>query len=149
MARFISGVAFALLLIWITHVPIALAQDFFGVHIGDDQSALAVFGAPGTTHQMGAYVVRNWFLEDTNELSVTTSRSGKVLYMEIDWGGHMQGATSPFPGFYFGRTSHKEIVVQLGSHGLQFSQRPPVATIADGVVMLNTYEVEGVMMTTV
>jgi hypothetical protein len=94
---------------------------------------------------MGPHTIEKYKLSGGNELSVTYHRaSGKIVYLETDWGGETAGAFSDFEGFKFGKTTLSEIRTKLGSNGMSFKDRPPATPTTDGgLALFNSYEVNG------
>ncbi|MGB8290818.1 MAG: hypothetical protein WCE42_23460, partial [Rhizobium ruizarguesonis] len=89
--------------------------------------------------------IEKYKLSGGNELSVTYHRaSGKIVYLETDWGGETAGAFSDFEGFKFGKTTLSEIRTKLRSNGMSFKDRPPATPTTDGgLALFNSYEVNG------
>jgi hypothetical protein len=122
------------------------AQSMSGVSIGDDRRQLESLGSkPVASEAMGPHSLEKYKLSGGNDLSVTYRRgSGTIVYVETDWGGQTAGAFSDFEGFKFGTTTLSQIRSKLRSNGISFRSRPPVSVTPEGgLVLFNSYEVEG------
>jgi len=119
----------------------AQAQSLSNLHIGDEVTRLATLGEPAATDKYKSYLVRKWRFANGNELSITTDATGRIVYLESDWGGHLDGNESDLRGLTFGATTLSELRVRFGSNGLTFKGRAGVIGIQNGVVMMNSYEV--------
>ena len=132
---------------------VAAAQSLAGLRIGDNETALVKLGSPAATDRYKTYVVRKWKLADANELSVTVDHEGKIVYLESDWGGSGEASgrgevtESDLHDLRFGVTRLSDLRMRFGSNGLMFKERGGVQPIADGVVMLNSYEVGNSVVT--
>jgi len=85
--------------------PPALTQSLSGLRIGDDAVKLSSFGIPSDTDQYKSFVVRKWTLPSGNDLSVTTSKEGKIVYLESDWNGKSDDSSIDIPGIRLGKTT--------------------------------------------
>ncbi len=124
----------------------AWAQSMSGVSIGGNRDQLGALGSgPVATEAIGPHSLEKYRLSGGNELSATYHRaSGKVVYLETDWGGQAAGAFSDFESFKYGKTTLGEIRSTLGSNGLTFKDRPPVTPTPDGgLALFNSYEIRG------
>jgi hypothetical protein len=122
----------------------AAAQSLSGVHIGDNIRVTARLGAPPKSKsQSGPFIMQKWELEDGNDLSVTTTKGGTIVYIETDWGGGQGGAYSDFPGFYYGRTTLDGIRKTLGSNGFAFGDRTAMRSPDGSIVFFNSYGISG------
>jgi len=118
----------------------AQAQTLSTVHVGDDRTALAALpGAPAATETANGATLSKWIFANGNTLSVVTSEAGKVVYLESDWGGRVDGAGSDFPGLRFGETTLQDLRAKFRNNGMAFRGRAPIFRVDDGVVMLNSY----------
>lgn len=138
--------AAALSALVISTASAASAQSMSGVSVGGDRQQLDSIGSrPVATEAMGPHTIEKYKLSGGNELSVTYHRaSGKIVYLETDWGGETAGAFSDFEGFKFGKTTLSEIRTKLGSNGMSFKDRPPATPTPDGgLALFNSYEVNG------
>ena len=125
------------------------AQNLSGIRIGDDASVTERLGGiPIARESSGPFEILKYRFADGNELSITLERgTRKIVYVESDWGGKAAGAYSDYPGFIFGKTTLMDIRKKMGSNGMGFSERPMVSQIPNGVIMLNTYDISGVLVT--
>jgi hypothetical protein len=119
------------------------AQDLSGIHVGDNISAAIRLHGSFSTSQAGPFMARKWKLADGNDLSVTATAGGTVMYVETDWRGNQGGSYSDFPGFYYGRTTLVEIRKRLGSNGFTFNDRIASPGPDGSIVMFNSYEIIG------
>ncbi len=114
----------------------------FTLHIGDNASSSSILSrAVSAEDSYKADRVRKWSLDDGNELSVSTSQSGKIVYLESDWNGKSNETGCDVSGFKFGETTLTDIRKRLGSNGFEFKQRGGAIDLPDGIVMLNSYAV--------
>jgi hypothetical protein len=126
--------------------PAAAAQSMSGVSVGGNRQQLDGLGSrPVASQAMGPHTVEKYEITGGNDLSVTYHRSsGKVVYLESDWGGEMAGAFADYEGFRYGKTLLSEIRTKLGSNGFSFKDRPPASSTPDGGISLfNSYEIKG------
>ncbi|MEY9097986.1 hypothetical protein ABIA24_000895 [Sinorhizobium fredii] len=124
----------------------AMAQSMSGVTIGSDRAALNQLGTkPTATQAMGPHTAVKFKLPGGNELSATFVRStGKIVYLETDWGGEPAGSFSDFEGFKYGETSLADIRRQFEHNGMMFDARPVASMMPDGgVALFNSYEISG------
>ncbi|RVK59251.1 hypothetical protein CN155_08220 [Sinorhizobium meliloti] len=124
----------------------AMAQSMSGVTIGSDRAALNQLGTkPTSTQAMGPHTAVKFHLPGGNELSATFLRStGKIVYLETDWGGEPGGAFSDFEGLKYGHTSLADIRRHFGHNGMMFDARQGVSMLPDGgVALFNSYEISG------
>jgi|AraplaMF_Col_mMF_1032025.scaffolds.fasta_scaffold01330_10 hypothetical protein len=124
----------------------AWGQAMSGVSLGGSRDQLATLGSrPVAAEAMGPHSLEKYKLSGGNDLSATYHRaSGKIVYLETDWGGEAAGAFSDFEGFKYGKTTLSEIRTKLGSNGLSFKDRPPVApTPVGGLALFNSFEIKG------
>ncbi|PZM08080.1 hypothetical protein [Rhizobium tubonense] len=125
---------------------VAAAQSMSGVSVGGNRQELDGLGSPPVSSQaMGPHTVEKYKTPGGNDLSVTYHRSsGKIVYLESDWGGEMAGAFADYDGFKYGKTTLSEIRTKLGSNGFRFKDRPPASSTPDGGISLfNSYEIKG------
>lgn len=117
------------------------AQSIAGMRIGDSRAQFnRLRVTPSRVDHAGAYIITAWHLADGNQISATTSKDGRIVYLESDWGGHESGAKSDFPSFVFGRTTLAQIRRKLGNNGIEFEDRPPTTPTEGGVALLNSYQ---------
>jgi hypothetical protein len=136
-----------LLTAWaISVASLASAQSMSGLALGGDRSQLDSLGSrPIAAEAMGPRSVEKFRLSGGNDLSVTYHRaSGKIVYIETDWGGETGGAFSDYEGFKYGKTTLGQIRAKLGSNGLTFKERPSVIVKPDGgIALFNSFEISG------
>jgi hypothetical protein len=129
----------------------AAAQSLSGVTVGAPISAVQGLAKPDATQRMGAYQVQKWTNSHGDGLSVTAdTRTGKVVYVEYDWGGRPDGAPVDETGLNFGKTSLDDLRALFGSNGFNFQGAPGTLKVDDGLVMMNSYDVgkDGGVVTT-
>jgi hypothetical protein len=135
-------------LILVTLLDTSRAQSILGIRVGDDREKFQAIRSPPTVvDHPGSFTVSAWDLSNGNTLSATTSKSGTIVYVELDWGGRESGAQSDFPGFTFGRTTLADIRQKFGSNGMGFKNRPSSTKAEGGIALLNSYEVGSVIVT--
>jgi hypothetical protein len=118
------------------------AQAILNLRIGDNSSRLSSLGAaPSASMSYKSFKVQKWILVNKNEISVTTSQSGKIVYIESDWGGKASSSECDLQGLVFGMTTLSDIRKRFGSNGFGFENRDSVIKLTDGIVMLNSFEV--------
>ncbi len=122
---------------------VSQAQTLSNVRIGDKSSALARLGKPTLTDTYKTFVVHKWCFENGNELSVTTDADGKIVYLELDWGGRPAGRETDLRWLFFGETTLSDLRKGFGSNGFAFKERGGVIEAPDGegISMMNSYEV--------
>ena len=119
----------------------ANAQSLSGLRIGDDASRLSFLSKAQASDTYKSFSVRKWNLSNGNELSVTTSHSGRIVYLESDWGGRNPDPACDLSGLNFGLTTLSDLRKRFGSNGFGFQGRDAVIQIQGGIAMLNSYEV--------
>jgi len=126
----------------------ASGQSVSGLRIGDKASKLTLLQEkPSAIDTYKSMTVQKWVLPGGNELSVTTSMDGLIVYLESDWNGKSPGTGCDLPGLKFGVTTLADLRMRFGSNGFEFKNRGGVIKTPDGVVMLNSYEIGSVVVT--
>lgn len=122
----------------------AHAQSIFGFKVGADFRVVAkTHPKPFITEPVGSYVATKWNLPGGNALSVTSSpESGRIVYMESDWGGDPTSAATDVPGMIFGVTTLADIRKKFGSNGFAFKANFGQVT-SDNLVSFNCYQIDG------
>jgi hypothetical protein len=146
------GSVAAAIAIWISGVQIGNCQSLSGVTIGSDRAALQILGVqPQTSQTLGPHTAMKFQLPGGNSLSATFLRSsGRIVYIENDWGGEPGGSFANFEGLKYGQTSLSAIRTALGSNGFAYAARGLVNPAPDGgLLFFNSYEVKdaGVVVT--
>ncbi len=118
----------------------ASAQSLAGLRIGDPVAATARFGPPSDTGRERQFDVRKWTFPNGNDLSVTSDATGRIVYVETDWGGRAEGVASGVPGLRFGGTTLSELRQRFGSNGVAYQGRSPVIRVDDGIALLNSWD---------
>jgi hypothetical protein len=122
--------------------PPEASPTMSGLKIGDPVSNVSTLGlAPRAATHTGPFTVTNWTFADGNQLSVTGSAQGAIVYIEANWGNQPAGAVSDFPDFTYGKTTLAAIRQKFGSNGFAFERHGGAVKVADGVVLINSYEV--------
>jgi hypothetical protein len=134
--------AFSLLLAGLIG-PGVHSQSLSDIRIGEDITAVSRLGSPPSArNQMGIATLSKWSFPDGNELSVTSvTATGKIVYIESDWGGQQAGTITDFPGFYYGRTTLVDIRKRFGNNGFSFKGREAVRGPGNSIVLFNSYEI--------
>jgi hypothetical protein len=125
----------------------ANSQSLSSIHIGDQASELAKFGPASETRSDMGIQSQRWSLPDGDELSVSADSTGRIIYLESDWDGKGENTAFDLPGFNFGITTLAQIRKKFGSNGFGFKNRAGVIPTDMGVVMLNSYQAGGVIVT--
>jgi hypothetical protein len=123
------------------------AQSLFGLRIGEPSTTLSRLGPAADTCNYKEMVIKRWDLPDGNGLSVTLGVDSKIAYLELDWGGKSDDPGIDLQGLHFGATSLNDLRKRFKSNGFEYQDRGSVADTQDGVVMLNSYEVGGAVIT--
>ena len=119
-----------------------------GIKIGDPLSSVSIIGIdPVARNRVGPFTVMRWSFPDGNELSVTASSKGAIVYIESDWGEKQPGITTDYGGLFYGRTTLSEIRQRFGSNGFAFTHHGGVVKVRDGLVLINSYEVGSAVAT--
>ncbi len=89
----------------------------------------------------GSFTVSRWDLSNGNTVSVTSSpETGKIVFIESDWGGDAGKAATDIPGLTFGSSTLADIRRRFGSNGFGF-QSNVVSMIDKDIVSFNCYHV--------
>lgn len=123
------------------------AQALLGLRVGDTPSKLSKFGPVSGEDVYKGMDIFRWILPNHNSLMATVDREGEIVYLESDWGGKSDATGCDLAGLKFGVTTLADLVTRLGSNGFSFKTRPHSRPTNDGVVLLNSYEVENVVLT--
>jgi hypothetical protein len=143
----LASLAIALLLVMARAMP-AAGQSLSSLRIGDPATKLAVLGKPAETSDHKGMTVQRWVLANGNDLSVTTTQAGKVVYIESDWNARAdKNPLCDLSGLLFGQTTLTELRKRFGSNGISFKERGGQMLAEDGAVMLNSYEVGNTVVT--
>jgi hypothetical protein len=127
---------------------VARAQSLLGIQIGDSTQRLNTLGSvPAVTDTYKSFTLRKWTFPEDDEFSATIAPSGRVSYMELDWGGKSSRAACDLSGIVLGVTTLTDIRKRFGGNGFEFQDRVGVVRIPNGVVMLNSYEIGTVVVT--
>lgn len=126
----------------------AQAQTMAGLKVGDDTAAaIKALGEPTETNQTIVFKQLKWKLASGNELIINTDSAGKIQYVETGWSQKAESAPTGVYDFAFGKTTLAEVRTKLGSGGMAFAKRPPILTLPEGVVLVQSFEVGAVVMT--
>jgi hypothetical protein len=123
---------------------LACAQSLSDLKVGGNiADAVETMGmAPATKNQSGPFMMEKWSLPDANELSVTAIRAtGRIVYIESDWGGKQAGTVSDFSGMVFGKTTFMDIRDLFGSSGFTFKKHFAMKVGDGSVAFFNCYQV--------
>jgi hypothetical protein len=101
----------------------------------------------------GDYVSQRWKQADGNDLAITVdTRTGKVVYVELDWNSTEKAADPGVAGLTFGKTNLREVRRRFGNNGFSYSAMAFLPLDGGGLAMMNSFEIErrgGVVFTTV
>lgn len=126
----------------------ARSQTLAKIRVGDSSANLNSLGSdPIAQDSYKSFTVRKWLLSAGDEFSATAEPSGRLRYIELDWGGKSTSLACDLSGITFGVTTLTDIRKRFGSNGFGFQDRGGVADIPDGVVMLNSYEIGNMVVT--
>jgi hypothetical protein len=117
------------------------AQSLAGLQIGDAAKRLEKFGAAVAAAPDGEFLNQKWTLTNGNDLAVSTTTDGHLVYLEFDWGGKDDDPGCDLPGLKFGATTLADLRKRFGSDGFGFQNRSSALEVRDGLVMMNSYEV--------
>lgn len=104
---------------------IARMPSLSGIHLGENIAAISRIGiAPSAKNQVGPETIIKWGFRLGNELSVTAmTNTGKIVYIEYDWGGDSRVSLTDFPNLQFGTTTLSQIREKFGSNGFTFDKK--------------------------
>jgi hypothetical protein len=126
----------------------AAAQSLAGLHIGDPAARLKPLGDSAHAAPDGDYLNQKWTLADGNDLAVTTSPDGSIVFLEDDAGGKDADPGCDLPGLKFGVTTLADLRKRFGSGGFGFHNRSAILEIdGGGAVMMNSYQIGDVIAT--
>jgi hypothetical protein len=124
-----------------------VAQSLLGIRVGESATVLSRLGPAAETDNYKGMTVRRWNLQNGNELSATVGTNGKIAYVESDWNGKSDDSGCDLRGLRFGITTLNELRKRFGSNGFEYTGRGSVANTQEGVVMMNSYDAGGVVIT--
>lgn len=112
--------------------------------MGEDfRAAARTHPKPSAQGALGSFAVVKWTLSHGNEVSVTASPdTGKIVFVESDWGDSAADAATEIPGLTFGKTNLSDIRGKFQSNGFGFKDNA-VKLIGPDVVSFNCYEIKG------
>ena len=122
------------------------AQSLFGLSVGGPSISLSRLGPTAQTDSYRGMTVKRWNLPNGNELSVTVA-DGKIAYIESDWDGKSDDSGIDLQGLHFGLTTLTELRKRFGSNGFGYKARGSIAETQDGIVMINSYDAGGAVVT--
>jgi hypothetical protein len=122
----------------------AQAQAIFGFRVGQDlRVAAKTHPRPSKMGEQNAFAVVKWDLPNGSAVSVTASpETGKIVFMEADWGGDAANAATDLPGLSFGASKLADIRRRFQSNGFAFKSNA-VQLIGQDVVSFNCYQIKG------
>ena len=123
------------------------AQSLLNIRVGDTPSKLSKFGPVSGEDKYKGMDLFRWILPNRNVLTATVDREGEIVYLESDWGGKSDETGCDLAGLKFGATTLADLEKRFGSSGFAFKKRPHVTRTDDGVMLLNSFEVENVVVT--
>ena len=139
--RFFASIAGPTLCV-LMQLSVAGAQSLASLKIGDDATRLSLPGSTATSNNAyKSMTVRKWKLPNGNELSVTASPAGKIVYLESDWDRGSDDPACDLQGLKFGITTLSDLRKRFGSNGFEFQDRGGVMRTNDGIAMFNSYQV--------
>ncbi len=141
------GLCLSVLVVAASDAELCRSQTLVGLKVGDASAELVRLGPSADTDTYKGMSLLRWNLPNGNELSVTLGESGKIVYLESDWDGKNDDVGCDLPGLHFGLTTLAELRKRFGSNGLGFEGRGPSIETPDGLVMMNSFEVGGSVIT--
>ena len=119
------------------------SQSLSGIQIGENVAVLSRLGfPPSARNQMEIFTLSKWKFPNENEISTTSiTKSGKIVYIESNWGGFQGGTITDFPGFYFGKTSLVDLRRKFRNNGFTFDGRVAAMGPDRSIIMFNSYEI--------
>jgi hypothetical protein len=123
------------------------AQSLSGLHVGEPSSNLSALGPAAASDDYKGMKVRKWLFASKNELSVTVDASGRIAFLESDWGGKDDDPRCDLRGLRFGKTTLSDLRKRFGSNGFGYKHRAPSVETGDGIVMVNSYAVGDLVIT--
>ncbi len=122
----------------------ARAQSIFGFTLGQDlRTGAQTHPEPTDVGKERTYAVARWRLEAGNSISVTAAHgTGKIVFIESDWGGDAAKAATDIQGLTFGSTTLADIRTKFGSNGFGFKSNV-VSVIDKDIVSFNCYPIAG------
>ncbi len=123
------------------------AQSLETFRVGDTPSRLSKFGPVSGLDKYKEMDVFKWRLAKGNVFTAMVDPNGEIDYLESDWGGKGDDTGCDLPGLKFGVTTLADLRKRFGSNGFGYRRRPHVRQNDDGVTLLNSYEVENVVIT--
>ncbi|AFL87120.1 hypothetical protein Terro_0788 [Terriglobus roseus DSM 18391] len=123
------------------------AQSLSSLHIGDASAKLSALGKPASSEPSNDRMVQRWTLPNGNDLSATTDKNNRIVYLESDWNRTDAGTGCDLPWMHFGSTTLAEIRTHFGSNGFAFKGQAGQLLAEDGAVLLNSYEVGDTVIT--
>lgn len=132
-------------LVFLILTTVVNAQTMSGIRIGDPLSSTSKIGfSPTAKEENGPLVIQKWRFQNKNELSITAFRNtGRIVYMETNWGGDRNGSFSDVPGMIYGKTTISDIRKRFGNNGFTYKDRGSVAVVEDGIIIMNSYQITG------
>ena len=122
----------------------ACAQSILNFKVAEDfRTAAKTHPQPSSEGAAGSFAVVKWDFPNGNAVSVTSSpATGKIVFIESDWGEDPAGAATDIPGLTFGSTKLDDIRRKFRSNGFGFRSNV-VQVIGPNVVSFNCYPIAG------
>ncbi|HEY1719855.1 MAG TPA: hypothetical protein VGG27_01320 [Magnetospirillaceae bacterium] len=136
----ILAAALALALALTLAATAARAQSIDGFGVGQDvQAAIAKHDPPTESGKLKDNDVYRWAIAGGTTASVTAApKTGKIIFIESDWGGDANYAATDVPGLTFGATTLADIRTKFGSNGFIFKQHA-LHMDAHDIISVNCY----------
>lgn len=126
----------------VAQTHLAGAQTLSGLKIGDDTAAaIKALGEPAKKNQTITSNQLIWTLPNGNELTASADGAGKIVFLENAWGQKPGSEATGLYDFAFGKTTLAEVRTKLGSGGMSYTKRPPMLSLPEGIVLVNSFEV--------
>jgi hypothetical protein len=123
------------------------AQSLLHISVGDTPSKLSRFGPVSGEDKYKGMDLFRWILPNRNVFTTTVDREGEIVFLESDWGGKSDETGCDLAGLKFEVTTLAEMEKRFGSNGFAFKKRPHVTRTDDGIMLLNSWEVDNVVIT--
>jgi len=128
--------------------PLSLhGQALWDLRVGDTRSRLSKLGPVSGLDKYKTNDLLRWVLPNRNVLRATINPEGEILYLESAWGRKSHDTGCDLAGLKFGVTTLTDLHKRFGSSGFGFRKRPHVLTTDDGVMLMNSWESDNVVVT--
>lgn len=128
----------------VTTPSVSGAQSIEGFRLGDDKIALQRLGAPSETKADGAFTTLTYHGSDGVDLEATYQKPSNLLIaLKATWPKDVAGPSTGYGDLTFGETSLSEIRSQMGSRGILYGSKSPVASSNGTIDIVSYFDVSG------